>query len=1090
MSTLSFLFERRTWPLLVLVALLTISLLLPPGVAAQGTTISGRVVDPDGLLPPAGTVVRLLRADRSTFGKANVDPADGSFSLGGVPNGNYILRAVPPEPSAFTPSQPLPVSVLGVPLDVGTLDLTRPSIVGTVYAPDGLTPASAWLHVDSAGQWREVVPATGGAIKVGGLPVGTYALRAWPMDDEPYWASQRISVTVTGGVSQTISLTLTTADVYGRAVDAVGNPVKEAVARVVNQHGRVVARDLTSGSGFFALGGLAPGSYRLLLEPPWWLGGLVPPQPVPFTIPPQQNLGVIAFRASSKVVTGKVETNVGQPVVGARIDAHRLDKHGRVQALSGSGGRYAISLSEGLWSLTVEPISTTVPARWLYPYGPQLVHFQHDTSNEQRTVNFEVLTADSNVLGTVLMPDGSVPTFTVTVGIHTDGGVGPRQTIDPADGSFDIAVPHGPYQVSVLAADPGYMGPAVAPIRVPPNSMLDLGTLSLLERNALITGTVSSAEGEPVGDIPILAWRPDAPGWAHARSGPDGGYVLPVVRGDWLVRVAPLPDQPWLYSGQAQEVAVPDGGLVPDVDFRLLAAEAQVQGVLVDEGGTPLSDARGWVQATEVSDPAVHKGAPVAEGAFHLLLPDGTYRLSLKLPEGAPWLPGPAQEVTASSGLTATVTLTLRARDAAIAGALWDHRQEKVVTGVQANVSAFSEGTWVRTAVKPGNGAYSLDVAAGVWALGYRVDPASDYVALRHRRNYPVAAGQTVPAPLPVAERDGAIAGVVRDPSGAPLGGATVVADGVGPQLGDLALSVVSGPDGRFHLELPHGHYLVRAGGEPGENWLQPLSRDVNVPPGGSVTGLELQFLQPDATLSGTVTLAGGGVHSGTVKVWAYSLDDGFAHSQAELGGNYSLEVISNTVWHVGAAYQEGNQYWLARARVDVPPGGATEDLVLRGPFPLPGPVTVSFDASQEQYLELADGTSIFIPAGAMPVSGTVTLHVTPIATFPNQRHANVYRYGYAFTAADANGQPIESRFNQDVLIIFPYDEEELVRMGLSEWWLKPAYYSTSTDSWTFPQSYVVDMTHNVVAMEIDHFTDFALTAAAGLRVYLPLIQR
>jgi hypothetical protein len=125
-----------------------------------------------------------------------------------------------------------------------------------------------------------------------------------------------------------------------------------------------------------------------------------------------------------------------------------------------------------------------------------------------------------------------------------------------------------------------------------------------------------------------------------------------------------------------------------------------------------------------------------------------------------------------------------------------------------------------------------------------------------------------------------------------------------------------------------------------------------------------------------------------------------------------------------------------------------------------------------------------------MPVSGTVTLHVTPIATFPHQRHANVYRYGYAFTAVDAYGQPIEQRFNQDVLITFHYSDAELRALGLSEQWLKPAYFSTTTDSWTFPQSYVVDTMANVVAMQIDHFTDFALTSPAGQRLFLPLVVR
>ena len=115
---------------------------------------------------------------------------------------------------------------------------------------------------------------------------------------------------------------------------------------------------------------------------------------------------------------------------------------------------------------------------------------------------------------------------------------------------------------------------------------------------------------------------------------------------------------------------------------------------------------------------------------------------------------------------------------------------------------------------------------------------------------------------------------------------------------------------------------------------------------------------------------------------------------------------------------------------------------------------------------------------------------MTPIATYPHQRHANLYRYGYAFTAHDAYGQPIEGPFNVDVLITFSYDDVELRRQGLSEHWIKPAYWSTTTDRWTFPQSYVVDTVHNVVAMEVDHFTDFALTGQALFEVFLPIASR
>jgi hypothetical protein len=152
--------------------------------------------------------------------------------------------------------------------------------------------------------------------------------------------------------------------------------------------------------------------------------------------------------------------------------------------------------------------------------------------------------------------------------------------------------------------------------------------------------------------------------------------------------------------------------------------------------------------------------------------------------------------------------------------------------------------------------------------------------------------------------------------------------------------------------------------------------------------------------------------------------------------------------------------------------------------------VAVTFDASQPQRIVLADGTHIYVPAGALPVTGRVTLHITPIATLPHQQHANVYKYGYAFIAVDGDGEPITSHFNQEVAIGFTYDEAELRRAGIWEHLLKPAYFSTTDNRWTFPTSYVIDTAHDQVVMQIDHFTDFALMAEPGTMVYLPTVLR
>ena len=123
----------------------------------------------------------------------------------------------------------------------------------------------------------------------------------------------------------------------------------------------------------------------------------------------------------------------------------------------------------------------------------------------------------------------------------------------------------------------------------------------------------------------------------------------------------------------------------------------------------------------------------------------------------------------------------------------------------------------------------------------------------------------------------------------------------------------------------------------------------------------------------------------------------------------YQLDVVMNSVWHVGAIYEDhdnGFYYESAEAVVLVPsPGGqATQHLELQGPYMLPQPFIVSFNGSQMQTIVMPDGVTLTIPPGAMVTSGTVTLFIFPKQALRPEADSACIGAGYEIFAVDQNG--------------------------------------------------------------------------------------
>jgi hypothetical protein len=706
-----------------------------------------------------------------------------------------------------------------------------------------------------------------------------------------------------------------------------------------------------------------------------------------------------------------------------------------------------------------------------------------------------VLTPDATVKGNVVLPDGiTPPSFTVTVGLHNDEGLGLAERID-ASGNYTFRVPHGPYKLDARVESSLYAAPPPTIVHALSGTTIVVPPIKLIARDALITGTVTDANGMPVEGIPVVAWSSTEHATFFGSSGSDGVYGIGVFSGTWLVRPAPRPDQSYVYTGTAVETVVASNSIAPNVNFSLVTANATIHGIVVDDTGTPVF-VRGWAGGTQVPimPTSVVNGAPIEDGEFDIKVPTGTYAVKLNLPSSQDFMAShDALTLTVNAGETTTYTFALVRATAHFYGGAFDKRTN-VSVNVDGRVGVRDGDLWASTDLKLG-GFYTLTVAPGVWMLNYEIF-SDKYLKATGPRAFAMTDNQTQTVGLPVLFKDAWITGTVMITRGGvltPAIGAGVVAEGISTDVMGIVVRVPVLPDGRFFLRVPFGVYNVRSVMVPDPVLLNPALRRVLVPSGG-VVGVNLVYRPPNALIVGT--LSGTYPLTAPKYVVGWSADDGY-NTALVRGNMYTLPVVSGVTWTVIAKAETFNYYWVTRTVVsNVPPGQTTANLNLVGPKLKPGPATIVFDPTVDRLIELADGTRIYIPAGAMPVSsGRVILHITPIANALHQRNGDVLGLRYTFEAFTEDGQPITDNFNYDVVITFKYDPAELMDRGINVNRVKPAYFSTTTNSWTAPDSFVVDETNNTITMQIDHFTDFALLSvesdtATFNSVYLPLVVR
>jgi hypothetical protein len=833
-------------------------------------------------------------------------------------------------------------------------------------------------------------------------------------------------------------------------------------------------------------------------------------------------VGVITLPVAVKTVTGHVYIEgslTGVP--DAEVTAHRLDEPGFANAPTDGNGMFNLGLTGGEWHISVAPL--TAPADWIFANPPEWVVFARNSEPESRMVNLEVVPANASVSGSIGCPSPDIglcpPGDAIRVELRNDNLR--TETVvggDPRTYPFGIPVPAGWYELVVHVDDPRWQGPRPIPLYVGRGDTYDVGLVLLQAKDATITGRVRSEAGAGVPGIPVIGWQPDEGSWGYAQTDENGDYTIRVVGGEWFVEPQPGPNQPFVFRHRPALVRVAPGGRLEGVDFELTRATARIMGTAVDiNTNKRVLGLNGWAWAERfVTTDTLEffSDAPMRDSSFELKVKGNAfYRVGVEVPPQSRYVSGGTGPIGVPNLTEVPVAVPLRVKNAGITGRLViaGSAPPEPAPGVWAEVFGEDEtGHWVAAGVNQETARYAVGVVSGTWQLRAWVDPASGYVAIPTTTLVTVQSGQVAsPVDFPVWPINSLISGTVKAPDGTPRE-AIVFAEGESPYIGHYETHAWTDAVGHFELLVPEGGYVVGAA-LPGDvldalGWLNPAPVDVPwVASDSPVLNLELRFRQLDGEIHGTIRFAPGTVVTTThpAYVWGWSDNGEWTEAVANPTGidtfSYTLRVVSDTVWHIGAVYEDGDNgvyYESLDAIVSVPPttpvAQAFQNLVLRGPYALPQPFIVSFDGTQMQTIVMPDGVVLRVPPGALVDSGTVTLFIFPTRELRPERGREIIGVGYEIWAVDEKGQEI-TQFNKNVIMTFPYPpDEELQQQGISEQLLVPVYYSTLAGRWILADSYVLDTVNNKIRLQINHFSRFGTFSLepGDHYIYLPLVMQ